>query len=103
MIKSFFKQNKIEYFEEISLKKYNTYRIDTKCKYLVFPKNTDELIAILKELNANILNAHMSKMNSKYGIGKQLVELTIETFDQEHKTQIVNALINSGFEVYVGE
>ena len=62
-----------------------------------------QVTAILKELNANILNAHMSKMNSKYGIGKQLVELTIETFDQEHKTQIVNALINSGFEVYVGE
>ncbi|MBQ3421369.1 MAG: pyridoxal-phosphate dependent enzyme, partial [Romboutsia sp.] len=62
-----------------------------------------QVTAILKELNANILNAYMSKMNSKYGIGKQLVELTIETFNIEHKNEIVNALINAGFEVYIGE
>ena len=62
-----------------------------------------QVTAILKDLNANILNAYMSKMNSKYGIGKQLVELTIETFNIEHKNEIVNALINAGFEVYIEE
>lgn len=50
MIKSFFNDNQIEYLEDISLKKYNTYRLDTKCKYIVFPKNVEELIKILKEL-----------------------------------------------------
>ena len=50
MIKSFFENNNIKYYEDISLKKYNTYRIDTKCKYLVFPQNEEELIDILKEI-----------------------------------------------------
>ena len=50
MIKNFFKNNNIKYYEDISLKKYNTYRIDTKCKYLVFPQNEEELINILKEI-----------------------------------------------------
>ena len=53
MIKNFFNENQIEYLEETSLKKYNTYRLDTKCKYIVFPKNIDELIKILKELKIN--------------------------------------------------
>lgn len=50
MIKNFFKTNNIEYLEEVSLKKYNTYHIDTLCAYLAFPKNKEELIIILKEL-----------------------------------------------------
>lgn len=50
MIKNFFENNNIKYYEDISLKKYNTYRIDTKCKYLVFPQNEEELINILKEI-----------------------------------------------------
>ena len=43
MIKNFFDNNQIEYLEDISLKKYNTYRLNTKCKYIVFPKNVEEL------------------------------------------------------------
>lgn len=50
MIKNFFNLNNIEYLENVSLKKYNTYRIDTICKYLTFPKNKEELIKIIKEL-----------------------------------------------------
>ena len=57
MIKSFFDANSIEYTENASLKKYNTYRIDATCKYLVFPKNEEELINILKEIR---------KENTKY-------------------------------------
>ena len=53
MIKNFFKTNNIEYLEEVSLKKYNTYHIDTICAYLAFPKNKEELIIILKELTKN--------------------------------------------------
>ena len=55
MIKNFFKEHNIEYQEDISLKKYNTYRIDVKCKFLVFPKDEEELIQILKQIkNDNI-------------------------------------------------
>lgn len=53
MIKSFFNTNNIEYLEDISLKKYNTYHIDTICKYLVFPKDKEELIKILLYIKDN--------------------------------------------------
>ena len=50
MIKSFFDKNKIEYKENISLKNYNTYKIDSTCSYMVFPKNREELIKVLREI-----------------------------------------------------
>ena len=39
-----------EYYKDISLKKYNTYRLDVKCGYLIYPSNTKELIDLLKYL-----------------------------------------------------
>ncbi len=51
MIEKFIKE--FEYYEDISLKKYNTYKIDAKCKYLVFPKNIEELKKILKYIKEN--------------------------------------------------
>ncbi len=50
MIKSFFDEQNINYQQDASLKKYNTYRVDTISKYIVFPNNEAELIKILKEL-----------------------------------------------------
>ena len=50
MIKNFIKNLKIEFYEDISLKKYNTYRLDTIAKYLVFPDNKDNLRELLKFL-----------------------------------------------------
>ena len=39
----------------------------------------------------------MSKLNSKYGLGRQAVELTIETFDEKHKEEIRDSIIKAGF------
>lgn len=50
MIKDFFDNSKISYKENVSLRPYNTYRIDTICDFLVFPKDIEELILILKKL-----------------------------------------------------
>ena len=58
-----------------------------------------EVTSILKELDANILEVHMSKDNSNEGIGKQGVEVTIETFDHDHIAKIVDALVNAGFQI----
>ena len=55
MIRSFIKKNHIEYYENISLKKYNNYRLDTKAKYIFFPKNIEELIKLLKLIKDNKL------------------------------------------------
>ncbi|MBQ8681791.1 MAG: UDP-N-acetylmuramate dehydrogenase [Bacilli bacterium] len=51
MIKNFIKEHHLEYYEEANLKRYNTYRIETICKYLVFPKTKEELRDLLKYLN----------------------------------------------------
>lgn len=51
MIENFIKN--YEYYKNISLKKYNTYKLDVKCEYLIYPKNVDELINLLKFLKEN--------------------------------------------------
>ena len=58
-----------------------------------------QVTAILNELDANMLDANMSKDKSSQGINKLAVEITIETFDHEHIAKIVEALTNAGFEI----
>lgn len=53
MIKNFFDKLNITYKEEISLKNYNTYRVNTITKFLVFPKDIEELKEILQYLKEN--------------------------------------------------
>lgn len=57
MIKDFIDKSKIEYYEDISLEKYNTFRLKTIAKYLIFPKDVSEFINLLKEIK---------KLNLKY-------------------------------------
>ena len=54
MIENFIKD--YEYIKNASLKKYNTYRLDTRANYLIFPKNINELIDLLRYLNDNNMN-----------------------------------------------
>ena len=53
MIKSFIKDNNLEYYEDISLKKYNSYKLDVISKYLVFPKDEMELSLLITFLKSN--------------------------------------------------
>ena len=53
MIKNFFDRLNISYKEDISLKNYNTYRVNTICKFLVFPKTIEELKIILSFIKEN--------------------------------------------------
>ena len=53
MIKDFFNKGNYNYEENISLKKYNTYRIDILAKYMVFPKKTKELIELINFARTN--------------------------------------------------
>lgn len=45
--------NKYEYYKNVSLKKYNTYRLDVKCEYLIYPTSIEELLELLKYLKEN--------------------------------------------------
>ncbi len=50
MIKNFIEKCGMEYYSDCSLKKYNTYRLDLKCKYLVMPQDVEEFVLLLKEI-----------------------------------------------------
>ena len=39
--------------ENVSLKKYNTYKIDSNAKYIIFPSNRENVIALIKYLRTN--------------------------------------------------
>ena len=45
-----------EYYKNVSLKKYNTYRLEVMCEYLIYPKNIEELINLLRYLKENKIN-----------------------------------------------
>ena len=53
MIRNFTRSNNIEMYEDVSLKKYNTYRLDVKCDFLVFPKDIDEVVKLISFLKEN--------------------------------------------------
>ena len=74
MIKSFFDSLNISYKEDISLRNYNTYRVNTTCKFLVFPKSVEELIKILKHLRENNIKYYM------LGNGSNII-LSMEYYD----------------------
>ena len=53
MIENFIKANSIEYYKNAKLKKYNTYKINASCDYLLFPNNKEDIIKIIKYLKEN--------------------------------------------------
>lgn len=59
MIKSFFDSLNIIYKEDASLKNYNTYRVNTICKFLVFPRTTEELQKIINYIKQNNIKYYM--------------------------------------------
>lgn len=89
MIRNFTRSNNIEMYEDISLKKYNTYRLDVKCDYLIFPKDIDEvvkLISFLKENNYKYLvlgnGSNVIFKNNRYnGVVIKLSKLDKIEFD----------------------
>lgn len=89
MIRNFTRSNNIEMYEDVSLKKYNTYRLDVKCDYLVFPKDIDEvvkLISFLKENNYKYLvlgnGSNVIFKNNRYnGVVIKLSKLDKIEFD----------------------
>ena len=59
MIKSFFDNLNVTYKEEVSLKNYNTYRLNTIAKFLVFPKTIEELKKTIKFLKDNNIKYYL--------------------------------------------
>ena len=58
-----------------------------------------ELIKIISENNANILNANQTRLSSGGAIGKQSAEFILETFDHDHIAKIKSDIEAAGFVV----
>lgn len=96
MIKNFFDKENIEYFSNISLKKYNTFRIDSTCDYLVFPKDIEELKKILKIIKDNNIKYFILGNGSNIILSKEHYDGIVIKLDKFNTTEY------NGLEVTVG-
>ena len=69
-----------EYYKNASLKKYNTYRLDVMCEYLIYPKNIEELLNLLKYIKEN--SDIVTKSGLMVGLGETEAELEKMSKDQ---------------------
>lgn len=67
-----------EYYKDISLKKYNTYRLDVKCGYLIYPSNTKELIDLLKYLKESNISYFILGGGSNIILAKPYFDVVIK-------------------------
>lgn len=96
MIKNFFKKNNIMALENASLKNYNTYRIDSSCEYLVFPRNEQELILILKELKKNNINYIILGNGSNIILAKEYYQGVVIKLDELNQITYKENLVTAG-------
>lgn len=95
MIKNFFESNNIIYKEKVSLKNYNTYKIDTTCSYLVYPNNIEELILILKELKQKKLKYLILGNGSNIILSMDYYDGVIIKLDNFCKVEYQNNIVNA--------
>ena len=96
MIKNFFDKHNIEYKEKASLKKYNTYKIDAISDYIVFPKNEEELIIILKELKNNEIRYLILGNGSNVIFSKPNFNGVIIKLDKFNMVEYNDTLVQAG-------
>lgn len=93
MIESFI--NNYEYYKDISLKKYNTYRLDIKCGYLIYPKNTLELINLLKYLKDNNIKYIVLGGGSNIILARPYFDVVIK-LDKLNNIEINDNIVTAG-------
>ena len=93
MIENFI--NKYECFFDISLLKYNTYKLDVKCKCLIFPKDIDELKEILKIIKENNYKYYILGNGSNVIFNCGYYDGIIIKLDRFNKINIDNNIITS--------
>lgn len=84
-----------EYYKDISLKKYNTYRLDVKCGYLIYPSNTKELIDLLKYLKESNISYFILGGGSNIILAKPYFDVIIK-LDKLNNIEIKDNIVNAG-------
>ncbi|MGL4911398.1 MAG: threonine ammonia-lyase [Romboutsia sp.] len=72
-------------------------RFTFKTKIQDKPGGLAELTKVVSGLNANILNANMSRLGN--ALGSLFLEIELETFNDGHKVEIKEAVEKAGFEI----
>lgn len=93
MIESFI--NKYEYYKNISLKKYNTYKIDVSCDYLVYPKSIHELQDLLKYLKDNNIHYLILGNGSNVILARPNFDIVIK-LDRINNIEIKDNIVIAG-------
>ena len=93
MIESFIKN--YEYYKNVSLKKYNTYRLDVMCNYLIYPKDEVELITLLKFLRDNSVSYLILGGGSNVILSRPCFEVVIK-LDRLNKLEINDNVVTAG-------
>ena len=96
MIKSFFDSLNITYKEDISLRNYNTYRVNTICKFLVFPKTVEELTQIVKYIKENNIKYYMLGNGSNIILAMDYYDGVMIKLDNLNSIEYHNNLVTAG-------
>lgn len=84
-----------EYYKDVSLKKYNTYRLDVRCGYLIYPHNTEELINLLKHLKENNIKYFVLGGGSNVILSKPYFDVVIK-LDRLNNIEIDGNIVKAG-------
>lgn len=84
-----------EYYKNISLKKYNTYKIDVMCDLLIYPKDEEELLELLKELKKNNIEYLFLGGGSNVILSKKHYDVVIK-LDRLNKLEINKNIVVAG-------
>ena len=83
-----------EYYKDISLKKYNTDRLDVKCGYLIYPSNTKELIDLLKYLKESNISYFILGGGSNIILAKPYFDVVIK-LDKLNNIEIKDNIVTA--------
>lgn len=87
--------NKYEYYKNVSLKRYNTYKLDVMCEYLIYPKNIEELLELLKYLKENKIEYLILGNGSNVILAKPFFEVVIK-LDRLNNIEIKDNIVIAG-------
>ena len=92
MIENFIKD--YEYYKNVSLKKYNTYKIDVMCNYMIYPNTVIKLIELLKFLKSNNIKYLILGGGSNVILAKPCFEVVIK-LDRLNKVKIDENIVTA--------
>ncbi len=96
MIKNFFDSINVPYKEEVSLRNYNTYRVNTICKFLVTPQNVEELKQVVAFLKENEIKYYMLGNGSNVIFAMEYYDGVIIKLDSFNELEYNDNLVTAG-------